>query len=76
LVFLPTATMPNRLRAFAEHQPITIIANAIRGLMLGSDTLPAGQTVSGQVLIALLWIGAITLVFSNLAVWQYRRIST
>ena len=44
--------------------------------MLGSDTLPAGQTVSGQVLIALLWIGAITLVFSNLAVWQYRRIST
>ena len=75
-VFLPTQTMPNWLRAFADHQPITVIANAIRGLMLGSDTLPAGQTVPGQVLISLIWISAITLVFSYLAVRQYRRIST
>jgi ABC transporter DrrB family efflux protein len=74
-VFLPTETMPDWLRAFADNQPITIIANAIRGLMLGGDTLPAGQTVSGQVLISLLWIGGITLIFSILAVRQYRRVS-
>ena len=74
-VFLPTETMPDWLRAFADHQPITVIANAIRGLMLGGETLPAGQTVSGQVLISLGWIGSITLVFSFLAVRQYRRIS-
>ncbi len=74
-VFLPTETMPDWLRAFADHQPITIIANAIRGLMLGGDTLPAGQTVSGQVLISLVWITGITLIFSLLAVRQYRRIS-
>jgi ABC transporter DrrB family efflux protein len=74
-VFLPTQTMPDWLRAFADHQPITVIANAIRGLMLGGDTLPAGQTVSGQVLISLVWIAGITLIFSLLAVRQYRRIS-
>ncbi len=74
-VFLPTETMPDWLRAFADHQPITVIANAIRGLMLGGDTLPAGQTVSGQVLISLGWIAGITVIFSFLAVRQYRRIS-
>jgi hypothetical protein len=41
-VFLPTQTMPSWLRAFAEHQPITIIANALRGLTLGQGALPAG----------------------------------
>jgi len=30
-VFLPTQTMPGWLQAFAEHQPITVVANALRG---------------------------------------------
>jgi ABC transporter DrrB family efflux protein len=75
-IFLPTQTMPEWLRTFADHQPITVIANSIRGLMLGEGTLPAGQTVPGQVLISLAWIGGITLVFSFLAVRLYRRVST
>ena len=32
-VFLPTATMPGWLRAFADHQPLTVVANTMRGLI-------------------------------------------
>ncbi len=38
-VFTPTDTMPAWLRAFADHQPITVVANAIRGLTLGREAL-------------------------------------
>jgi ABC-type multidrug transport system permease subunit len=45
-VFLPTRTMPGWLQAFATHQPITIVAGALRGLTLGQGALPAGHTVA------------------------------
>lgn len=72
-VFLPTQTMPDWLRIFADNQPISIVANALRGLMLGQDALLAGQTVGGLVLGALAWIAGVTAVFAVLAVRAYRR---
>lgn len=72
-VFIPTQTMPGWLQAFANNQPITIIANAMRGLMVGPELLLPGQTVAGQVTLALLWIAGITAVFAPLAVRVYRR---
>jgi ABC transporter DrrB family efflux protein len=72
-VFLPTTTMPGWLRAFADHQPVTVISNSLRGLMLGPDALLPGQTVTGQVLTSIAWIAGITAVFSVLAVRNYRR---
>jgi ABC-type multidrug transport system permease subunit len=72
-VFLPTQTMPDWLRVFADHQPITVITNALRGLMLGEGALLPGQTVGGQVLASLAWIVGITAVFAVLAVRTYRR---
>jgi ABC transporter DrrB family efflux protein len=75
-VFLPTQTMPGWLQAFAEHQPITIIANALRGLTLGQGALPAGHTIAGETLLALAWAGGILAVFAPLAVRAYRRAST
>jgi ABC-type multidrug transport system permease subunit len=44
-VFLPTQTMPDWLQAFAQHQPITIVANALRGLIPASGVL--GQSSTG-----------------------------
>jgi ABC-2 type transport system permease protein len=32
-VFVPTATMPAPVRAFAEHQPVTTIVDALRALL-------------------------------------------
>ena len=72
-VFIPTQTMPGWLQAFANNQPITVIANAIRGLMIGPELLLPGQTVSGQVVMALLWMAGIMLAFAPLAIRVYRK---
>ncbi len=72
-VFVPVDTMPSWLAAFAENQPITVTTNALRGLILGGDALPAGSTVAGTVFLALAWALGILVVFAPLAVRMYRR---
>jgi ABC-2 type transport system permease protein len=64
--FVPTATMPGPVRAFAEHQPVTSIVNAIRDLL-------ARQPVGSDIWVALAWcvgIGAVAYLFAMAA---YRR---
>src|SRR5215813_9037985 len=34
--FVPTSTMPDWLRAFAEHQPVSAVIGAVRGLLLNT----------------------------------------
>lgn len=64
--FVPTKSMPDWLRAFAEHQPVSLIVNAVRGLLLNQiDTTTIGQ--------ALLWCVGILVIFIPLAVWAYGR---
>ncbi len=75
-VFVPAQTMPAWLQPFAAHQPVTVTANAVRGLILGPGALPVGQTVVGQVGLCLLWAAAITAVCVPLAVRAYRRTVT
>ena len=65
-IFVSPQTMPSWLRAFAQHQPITKVANAVRGLSLGTAS-------TRDVLVALLWIGGMLLVFVPLATWRYRK---
>jgi ABC-2 type transport system permease protein/oleandomycin transport system permease protein len=65
-VFVSPHSMPSWLRAFAEHQPITKVANAVRGLALGTAT-------TSDVITALLWIAGILIVFAPLATWRYRK---
>jgi ABC-2 type transport system permease protein/oleandomycin transport system permease protein len=72
-VFVPTQTMPGWLQAFAANQPLTVATNALRGLLLGPGALSPGQTVGGQVALALAWSAATTAVFAPLAVRRYRR---
>ena len=72
-VFVPLETLPDWLRVFADHQPVTRTANAVRGLILGEGALAAGQTVTGEVAGALLWALGIVVVAAPLAVRLYRR---
>jgi ABC transporter DrrB family efflux protein len=65
-IFVSPQTMPWWLRWFAEHQPISKVANAVRGLSLGTAT-------TSDVVVALLWIGAMLVVFAPLATWRYRK---
>ncbi len=57
-IFTPTDPMPPWLRAFADRQPVTVVANAIRGLTLGREALaevtfgPGGATVTSEALAA------------------------
>ncbi len=91
-VFVPTDTMPTWLQGFAVNQPITVTVNALRGLMLGRESLADFQpgmspdqlaaavanapTVEGQVLLSLFWSLAIMVVFVPLAIRVYRRTVT
>ncbi|HZM81004.1 MAG TPA: ABC transporter permease [Candidatus Limnocylindrales bacterium] len=72
-VFLPTGTMPGWLAAFADRQPITIVSNTLRGLTLGEDALPAGHTITGELLTTAAWTLGILAIFAPLAVRTYRR---
>lgn len=64
--FVPTSSMPNWLRAFAEHQPVSLIVNAVRGLLLNT---PDASTI----LQALAWCVGILIVFIPIATWAYGR---
>jgi ABC transporter DrrB family efflux protein len=72
--YVPVATMPGWLQAFAEHQPLTDMVDAVRALTLGSqaDTL-LGHPASYYVARSLVWTAAILAVFVPLAVAKYRR---
>ena len=67
-IFVPTQTMPDWLRAFAENQPVSVVANAVRDLMTGTVN-------PDDITIALIWIVGIIAVFMPLAVWQYAKVS-
>jgi ABC-2 type transport system permease protein/oleandomycin transport system permease protein len=64
--FVPTQTMPGWLRAWADHQPVSIMVNSVRALVLGGPT-------ASLVLQAVAWSVGIVLVFAPLAVRRYRR---
>jgi ABC-2 type transport system permease protein len=64
--FVPTDTMPGPVRAFAEHQPVTSIVDAIRDLF-------AQQPVSSDIWTALAWCLGILLVAFALATFTYNR---
>jgi ABC-2 type transport system permease protein/oleandomycin transport system permease protein len=67
-VFVPVASMPSWLQAFAKASPVTLTANAGRSLALHSG-------VPGSVGSALAWIAGLLVVFIPLCVWRYRRMS-
>ena len=64
--FVPIATMPGWLQAFAYHNPVTYVVNAMRALALGGGLEPALWQ-------SLVWIAGIFVVFLPLAVRAYRR---
>ncbi|BCY09959.1 ABC transporter permease [Actinoplanes sp. L3-i22] len=64
--FVPTGSMPGPVRAFAEHQPVTSIVDALRNLF-------AGQPVGGGIWTALAWCVGILVVAFLFATRTYRR---
>jgi len=64
--FVPTASMPGPVRAFAENQPVTSIVNTIRALF-------GRQPVGDNIWVALAWCVGILLIAYAFATVAYRR---
>lgn len=64
--FVPVSTMPGWLQVWANHQPVSITVNAVRGLMIGGPT-------AVPVIQSLVWSVGIIAVFAPLAVHRYRK---
>jgi ABC transporter DrrB family efflux protein len=64
--FIPVSTMPGWLQAFAEHQPVSVTASAVRALVLGGPT-------ASYVLQTLAWCLGILAIAAPIAVWRYRK---
>lgn len=67
--FVPVATMPGWLQAFAKLNPITITVDALRALCLGGPT-------ASHVWQALVWITGLLLGTIPAAVLRYRHTTT
>ncbi|RPD40523.1 ABC transporter permease [Chitinophaga barathri] len=64
--FVPTASMPGPVRAFAENQPVTPIVEAIRALLLN-------QPVGNGIWVALAWCVGIMIVACLVAGRVYKK---
>jgi len=64
--FVPTASMPAPVRAFAENQPVTSIVDTIRALF-------GQQPVGNDIWVALAWCVGILVVAYVFAMATYRR---
>jgi ABC transporter DrrB family efflux protein len=67
-IFVPTSTMPDWLRSFADANPISHGANAARAYSAGMDP-------GNAPLFTLLWCAFIIVLFRTLAVWRFRRLA-
>ncbi len=68
--FVPVASMPGWLQAFAQHQPVTQVVNGTRSLMVGGVLHN-----STAVLSALLWCFGLLIVLVPVAVRKYRKVA-
>ncbi len=64
--FVPIATMPGWLQAFANNQPVTYVVDTMRALALGGP-------VAASLWKSLVWLFGILIVFIPLAVRAYKR---
>jgi ABC transporter DrrB family efflux protein len=64
--FVPIATMPGWLQAFANNQPVTYVVNTMRALALGGP-------IEANLWKSIVWLVGIFVVFAPLAVRAYKR---
>ncbi len=64
--FVPVNTLPNWLQAFADHQPVSLAMDAVRGLLLN-------QVDPSTIWTAIIWFVGLLIVIIPVAVWAYRR---
>jgi ABC transporter DrrB family efflux protein len=66
--FVPISSMPGWLQAFANHQPVTQVVDAMRSLALGQP-----YHLQPSLWQSIAWLAGIFAVFTPLAIRAYRR---
>jgi ABC-2 type transport system permease protein len=69
--FVPVETMPSWLQGFAKHNPVSVVADSLRGLFHVNPSLTTADTRWALIQSAA-WILAILLVFVPVSVIRYR----
>lgn len=65
-IMVQPETMPGWLRAFVGVNPVSLMATAMRGVMAGTASVQ-------QILLALAFPAALTLILAPVTLWLYRR---
>ena len=73
-IFVPTETLPDWLQTFADVQPVTILTDTVRSLMIPEQAAAFMGLDQGTLFLqSLAWVVGMVAVFAPLAVWKYRR---
>ena len=67
--FVPVSTLPSWLQGFATYQPVSVVVNASRSLMVENFHSPT------PIWMALAWAGGIVVVLAPIAVRRYRTVA-
>ncbi|MDA0302348.1 MAG: ABC transporter permease [Chloroflexi bacterium] len=74
--FVPTSTMPGALRVFAEWNPVTTLADAVR-ILFGNPNTPIQPgdpwSIAHPIAYSVIWIVGIVVVSAPLAVRAYEK---
>jgi ABC-2 type transport system permease protein len=72
--YVPVKSMPGWMQPIAANQPVTVIINAVRSLMLGGTRAAGiGHTTTYWVGLSVAWCAGILVVFAGFAVASFAR---
>ncbi|HEX6263596.1 MAG TPA: ABC transporter permease [Actinomycetota bacterium] len=77
--FVLSQSLPGPLRVFAEWNPVSAVAQAVREAFGNTATdvpLPDAWSLQNPVLYSLIWVGIILLIFVPLSIRQFRKAAT
>jgi ABC-2 type transport system permease protein len=71
---VPVKSMPGWMQAFAAHQPVTAMINAVRSLMLGgAQAAGVGHSTGYWVILSCAWCAGILAVYTSFAATRFAR---
>lgn len=72
--YVPMDSLPSWMEPVAANQPLNVIINAVRSLLLGgTDAAGIGHTTTYWVVLALAWCAGILTIFSTIAITRSSR---
>ncbi len=72
--YVPVSSMPGWMQAFADHQPLTYMVDAVRALTQGAQAEALlGHPAAYFVTRAALWAMGVVVVFAPIAIARFRR---